>query len=76
MDDNQIEYKMIFVASCIEAVAKKLNITTEEVYRRMKNVDLINGYILKHYNVIHSESRDNITTDIIECLKLWEQNKK
>ncbi len=76
MDDNQIEYKMIFVASCIEAVAKKLNITTEEVYRRMKNVDLINGYILKHYNVIHSESRENITTDIIECLKLWEQNKK
>lgn len=76
MDDNQIEYKMIFVASCIEAVAKKLNITTEEVYRRMKNVDLINGYILKHYNVIHSESRDNITTDIIECLELWEQNKK
>ena len=75
MDDNQIEYKMIFVASCIEAVAKKLNITTEEVYKRMKNVDLINGYILKHYNVIHSESRDNITTDIIECLKLWEQNK-
>lgn len=75
MESKEEEYKMIFVASCIEAAASRLNCSSAEVYRRMKAVDLIDGYILKHYETIHSESRENITNDILECLEFWEQNK-
>ncbi len=75
MDSKHQEYRMIFVASCIESVASKLNCSSSDVYQRMQDVNLIEGYILKHYEAIHSESRENITNDILDCLNIWEQNK-
>ena len=76
MTQRNIEGRMIFAASCIESVARKWNLPPNEVYRRMKRVNLIEGYILKHYDVIHTESRENITEDIADCLLQWEKVKK
>ena len=76
MTQRNIEDRMIFAASCIESVARKWNLPSNEVYRRMKRVNLIEGYILKHYDVIHTESRENITEDIADCLLQWEKVKK
>ena len=76
MTQRNIEDRMIFAASCIESVARKWNLPPNEVYRRMKRVNLIEGYILKHYDVIHTESRENITEDIADCLLKWEKVKK
>ena len=76
MIQRNIEDRMIFAASCIESVARKWNLPPNEVYRRMKRVNLIEGYILKHYDVIHTESRENITEDIADCLLQWEKVKK
>ncbi|CDB10275.1 MULTISPECIES: DUF3791 domain-containing protein [Bacteroides] len=76
MTQRNIEDRMIFAASCIESVARKWNLPPNEVYRRMKRVNLIEGYILKHYDVIHTESRENITEDIADCLLQWEKVKK
>ncbi|MDR1003821.1 MAG: DUF3791 domain-containing protein [Prevotellaceae bacterium] len=66
---------MIFVASCVESAARTLGISAKEMFLRMKRVDLIRGYILKHYEVIHSESRKHVTEDIVGCLLDWEQRK-
>ena len=76
MTQRNIEDRMIFAASCIESVARKWNLPPNEVYRRMKRVNLIEGYILKHYDVIHTASRENITEDIADCLLQWEKVKK
>lgn len=76
MTQRDIEDRMIFAASCIESIAKKWNLPSDEVYRRMKRVNLIEGYILKHYETIHTESRDNITDDIAGCLLQWEKAEK
>ena len=76
MTQRNIEDRMIFAASCIESVARKWNLPPNEVYKRMKRVNLIEGYILKHYDVIHTESRENITEDIADCLLQWEKVKK
>ncbi|MCQ2973960.1 MAG: DUF3791 domain-containing protein [Bacteroidales bacterium] len=70
------EILMTFVASCVETVAEKLNIPSKEILNRMINVNLIDGYILPCYEVLHSESRENITQDIINCLLNWENLKK
>ena len=67
--------RMIFVSSCIESTARKLKCSTSDIYKRMKKVNLIDGYILKHYNTIHSESRETITEDIIGCLEEWERKE-
>lgn len=75
MTERMIEDRMIFAASCIESAARKLNIPAKEMYQRMKRVNLLDGYILKHYDAIHSESRKHITEDIVGCLLDWEKSK-
>ena len=66
---------MIFASSCVESAARALDISAKEMYKRMKRVDLINGYILKHYEAMHSESREHVTEDILGCLQNWEKDK-
>lgn len=43
------EIKLAFAASCVEGAARKLGVPYIEVYERMKKVELIDNYILKHY---------------------------
>jgi len=64
-----------FVSSCIESVAERLGCKASEVYRRMERVGLIQDYIISCYDTIHSESRENVTADIIETLEFWEKKK-
>lgn len=66
------EIRLGFAASCIEGVAQRLGCSYSEMYRRMKRIKLINNYIIRHYDTIHTESRENITNSIIECLNNWE----
>lgn len=72
---TEIEIRMGFAASCVEAAAKQAGCTYKEMYKRMKRVGLINDYILRHYETIHTESRENITADILECLNRWEASQ-
>ena len=69
------EILMSFVASCIEDVADKLSLDYTEVYERMKAVGIIDNYIIPHYDVLHTESRENVTAGMIETLKRWEEQK-
>ena len=66
---------MSFVASCIEDVADKLSLDYMEVYERMKAVGMIDKYIIPHFNVLHTESRENVTAGMIDTLKRWEGQK-
>ena len=59
----------------MESAARVLGVSAKEMYERMKHVDLINGYILKHYEAIHSESREHVTEEILGCLQNWEKHK-
>lgn len=67
------EIKLAFAASCVEGAARKLGIPYIEVYERMKKVELIDNYILKHYDTLHTESREYLIEDVIECLNNWEK---
>lgn len=67
------EIKLAFAASCVEGTARKLGVSYIEIYDRMKKVDLINKFILPHYDTLHTESREYLIEDIIECLTNWEK---
>lgn len=69
------EILMGFVASCIEDVAEKLGLDYSEVYKRMKAVGLIENYIIPHYDVLHTESRANVTAGMIDTLMRWEEQR-
>ena len=66
---------MIFASSCIEWAAEALDCDYQEVFNRMDKVGLIDDYIIKYYDVLHLESRKNITEDIIQTLLLWENKQ-
>ena len=67
------EIIMGFVASCIEDVAETLGVDYSEVYQRMDTVKMIEEYIIPNYEVLHSESRRNVTDGLIDTLKRWEE---
>lgn len=69
------EILMGFVASCIEDVAGKVNVDYVEIYERMKRIGMIENYIIPHYDVLHTESRANVTAGIIDTLMRWERQR-
>lgn len=69
------EILMGFVASCIEDVAEKIDQDYAEVYERMKAIGMIEKYIIPHYDVLHTESRANVTAGMIETLTRWEEKQ-
>ena len=66
---------MAFVATCIETTARWLGTSYKDVYQRMKRVNLIEQYILPHYETLHTESREHLAEDLVECMKNWEESK-
>ena len=36
---------------------------------------MIHDYIVPYYDTIHTESRENVTVEIIETLEFWEKKK-
>ena len=72
---EQKESKMIFASSCVETAAKELNMSTSEMFKRMKRVGLIEGFILKCYDGLHTQSREHVTEDVLGALSIWEKKK-
>lgn len=81
MSDNGYPYPSkaelinIFASSCIEATARKLNVSAAEMYQRMKAVDLFNQFIFPCYEALHTQSREIVTEDVLEALKIRETRK-
>lgn len=69
---SQTQIVLAFVATCIEATARTLGVSYREVFLRMKRLGMIENYIFPNYGVLHTESRENIVLDMIECMKTWE----
>jgi hypothetical protein len=72
---NKTEILLSFAASCIEGVARRLGIGYHEAYARLKNIDLIDKYIIEYYDVLHLESRTHLIDNVVECLNNWEADK-
>lgn len=66
---------MIFASSCVESAARQRNISTTEMYLRMKRVGLMDGFILKCYEGLHTQSRQHVTEDVLGALDIWEAKK-
>ena len=69
---SEDQLQMTFVVSCIGSVAKSTHRSTQEVYEKMKHANMINDYLFKHYDVLHTESRENLTQELIALLQLKE----
>lgn len=68
----QTQIVLAFVATCIESAARTLGVSYREVFMRMKRLGMIENYIYPNYGVLHTESRENIALDMIQCMESWE----
>ena len=59
-----------FAVFCVENVAAKLGVKAEQVYRAFtEKSDILHGYIVPEYEVLHTQGKDYIVRDIIELMQ-------
>lgn len=59
-----------FVVFCIENVAAKMGVNAERVYQAFtEKSDMLNGYIVPEYEVLHTQSREYIVDDLLDVMK-------
>lgn len=73
MPVTEEELKTIFASSCIESAARAIGCPASEMYLRMKRINLIENYIWEFYDVLHTQSREYVTEDILKTLNIWEK---
>ena len=59
-----------FAVFCIENVAAKLGVDAERVYQAFtEQSDILHGYIVPEYEVLHTQSREYIVDDLLDVMK-------
>ena len=59
-----------FVIFCIENVAAKLGVDPIQVYQAFtEKSNILNGYIVPGYEVLHTQSREYIVNDLLDVMK-------
>lgn len=59
-----------FAVFCIENVAAKLGVGAEHVYQAFtEKSDILNGYIVAEYEMLHTQSREYIVDDLLTVMK-------
>lgn len=75
--DRDEKYRKIhFAVMAIEGCAKRLNISGQKMYNRLNKQNLINKRLIKHYDLLHTQSLNWVIDDTIETLKNWEKEEK
>ena len=72
MTDEKIKNsrELEFAVFCIENVAAKLGVDAERVYQVFtEKSNILNGYIVPEYEVLHTQSREYIVNDLLDVMK-------
>lgn len=70
---NGETYRQIhFAVMAIESGAKKMNITGQEMEYRLRKQNLIRKRLFDQYELLHTQSLEYVTSDIVETLNNWE----
>lgn len=65
-NSNELEFAIF----CIENVAARLGVGAERVYQAFtQKSDILNGYIVPEYEILHTQSLDYIVEDILDVMK-------
>ena len=59
-----------FAVFCIENVAARLGVDAKRVYQEFKKKsDILNGYIVPEYEILHTQSKEYIVDELLEVMK-------
>ena len=63
------DYQLDFITYCVGNLADRLNMSASKVYNMLRSSDILDGYIVPCYDVLHTCSKDYIMDDLIGMLK-------
>ena len=66
LSDEEIRFG--FLAQCIEMLADAEKCDYIEILHRLEIANMTEGYILAHYDVLHTESMENIINELRDLL--------
>ncbi len=59
-----------FAIFCIENIAIRLDVSAEKIYEILaEKSDILSGYIVPNYEVLHTQGKDYIIEDILEVME-------
>ena len=59
-----------FAVFCIENVAARLGVNAEQIYEAFtEKSDILNGYIVPEYEILHTQSKEDIVEDLLDVMK-------
>ena len=65
-NSNELE----FAVFCIENVAARLGVNAEQFYEAFtEKSDILNGYIVPEYEILHTQSKEYIVEDLLDVMK-------
>ena len=68
--------KIHFAVMAIEASARKAHTTSKDMHDRLKAQGLIHKRLLKHYDILHTQSLEWVVDDTLETLHNWEKEQR
>jgi len=62
--------QLYFAIYCITALSRNLNMDPSEVYELIsERTNIFDDYIIKYYDILHTQGEDYIVSEIIKLLK-------
>ena len=68
-NDTDTYRKIHFAIMAIESGARRMQIPAPQMFTRLNNAGLIHKRLIRHYDMLHTQSLEYVTDDIIESLK-------
>lgn len=63
------EYQLDFVTYCVGNLADRLNMSASKVFQMLRSTNILNGYMIPCYDVLHTFSKEYIMDVLINLLK-------
>ena len=63
------EYQFDFVTYCVGNLADRLNMSASKVFQMLRSTNILNGYMIPCYDVLHTFSKEYIMDVLINLLK-------
>jgi hypothetical protein len=58
-----------FVTYCISCLARRLNLSKQDVYNRLKKSGILYDYIIPSYDVLHTFGTEYLMEDLTDFMK-------
>lgn len=63
------EYQLDFITYCVGNLADRLNMNASKVYKMLRSTDILNGYMIPCYDVLHTFSKEYLMEDLTDFMK-------